>query len=306
MSTVVTSAPAEKMIFHTSRPSFFGMLRGELFKISRQWINWVMLVLLAGVIALPYIITLAAPDVKDAMNHTPLLFLTNRMTQNLAVIRVFTGIFLLVLTASVIGLEYQLGTIRVLLSRGVGRLQLLAAKLTTIVLVALSLFVICLLYNILLMSALLLIMVGNVNAYNAITPAFWSEAQQYILTVLTSMGATILMATAASVVGRSLTFGLSLALAWFPIDNIGTIFLYLSYRLTHSDFWLNVSAYLLGPNLNVMPKALITSAKTEVFTIGAQPYVAVDGAHTLWVTLVYSLIFAAVAIILTWRRDVKE
>ena len=120
------------------------------------------------------------------------------------------------------------------------------------------------------------------------------------------MGATILLATAASVVGRSLTFGLSLALAWFPIDNIGTIFLYLAYRLTHSDFWLNVSAYLLGPNLNVMPKALITSAKTEVFTIGAQPFVAVDGAHTLWVTLVYSLIFAAVAIILTWRRDVKE
>jgi len=90
------------------------------------------------------------------------------------------------------------------------------------------------------------------------------------------------------------------------IDNIGTIFLYLAYRLTHSDFWLNVSAYLLGPNLNVMPKVLITSAKTEVFTIGAQPFVAVDGAHTLWVTLVYSLIFAAVAIILTWRRDVQE
>ena len=306
MSTVVTSSPTEKMIFHTSRPSFIGMLRGELFKISRQWITWVMLVLLAGVIALPYIITLTVPDVKDVINHTPLLFLTNRMTQNLAVLRVFIGIFLLVLTASVIGLEYQLGTIRVLLSRGVGRLQLLAAKLTAIVIVALSVFVVGILYNIILMSTLLLIMVGNVHAYNAITPAFWTEAQQYILTVLISMGATILLATAASVVGRSLTFGLSLALAWFPIDNIGTIFLYLAYRLTHSDFWLNVSAYLLGPNLNVMPKALITSAKTEVFTIGAQPFVAVDGAHTLWVTLVYSLIFAAVAIILTWRRDVKE
>ena len=306
MSTVVTSAPAEKMKLHTSKPSFTGMVGGELFKMSRQWITWVMLVLLAGVIALPYIITLTVPAVIDTINHTPLLFLSNRMTQNLAVLRVFIGIFLLALTACAIGLEYQLGTIRILLSRGVGRLQLLAAKLTAVVIVALTVFVAGILYNMLLMSALLLIMVGNLNAYHAITPAFWTEAQQYALTVLVSMGATILMATAASVVGRSLTIGLSVALAWFPVDNIGTIFLELAYRLTHNDFWLNVSAYLLGPNLNVMPKAVITSAIGEVFTIGVQPFVAVDGAHTLWVTLVYSLIFAGVAIVLTWRRDVKE
>ena len=305
MSTTVTSAPAEQMKLHTSKPSFLGILGGELFKISRQWIVWVMLVLLAGVIALPYIITLTVPEIKDAINHTPLLFLTNRMMQNLAILRVFNGIFLLVLTAFVIGLEYQLGTIRILLARGVGRLQLLTAKLLAVVIIALGVFIVSLLYNILLMSSLLLIMVGNLNAYNAITPDFWSLAQQYTLTVLVSMGVTVLMATAVSVLGRSLTFGLSLALAWFAVDNIGTIFLYLAYRLTHSDFWLNVTAYLLGPILNVMPKALITS-KTEISTIGAQPYVTVDGAHTLWVTLVYAVIFALVAIVLTWRRDVKE
>ena len=305
MSTTVTSAPAEQMRLHTSKPSFFGILGGELFKISRQWIAWVMLVLLAGVIALPYIITLTVPDVKATIDHTPLLFLTNRITQNLAILRVFIGIFLLVLTAFVIGLEYQLGTIRVLLARGVGRLQLLTAKLLAVVIIALGVFIVSLLYNILLMSSLLLIMVGNLNAYNAITPDFWSLAQQYTLTVLVSMGVTILMASAVSVLGRSLTFGLSLALAWFAVDNIGTIFLYLAYRLTDSDFWLNVTAYLLGPILNVMPKALITS-KTEISTIGAQPYVTVDGAHTLWVTLVYAVIFALVAIVLTWRRDVKE
>ncbi|OLB34689.1 MAG: hypothetical protein AUH05_15340 [Ktedonobacter sp. 13_2_20CM_53_11] len=305
MSTTVTSAPAEQMKLHTSKPSFFGILGGELFKISHQWIVWVMLVLLAGVIALPYIITLTVPDVKATIDHTPLLFLTNRMMQNLAILRVFIGIFLLVLTAFVIGLEYQLGTIRILLARGVGRLQLLTAKLLAVVIIALGVFIVGLLYNILLMSSLLLIMVGNLNAYNAITPDFWSLAQQYTLTVLISMGVTILMASTVSVLGRSLTFGLSLALAWFAVDNIGTVFLYLAYRLTHSDFWLNVTAYLLGPILNVMPKALITS-KTAISTIGAQPYVTVDGAHTLWVTLVYAVIFALVAIVLTWRRDVKE
>jgi len=191
VSTTVTSAPAEQMRLHTSKPSFFGILGGELFKISRQWIVWVMLVLLAGVIALPYIITLTVPDVKATIDHTPLLFLTNRITQNLAILRVFIGIFLLVLTAFVIGLEYQLGTIRILLARGVGRLQLLTAKLLAVVIIALGVLIVGILYNILLMSSLLLIMVGNLNAYNAITPDFWSLAQQYTLTVLVSMGVTM-------------------------------------------------------------------------------------------------------------------
>ena len=33
---------------------------------------------------------------------------------------------------------------------------------------------------------------------------------------------------------------------------------------------------------------------------------AADGTHTLVVTLVYCLVFAAIAALLTWRRDVAE
>ncbi|MFL5657524.1 MAG: hypothetical protein ACJ8CB_25495 [Ktedonobacteraceae bacterium] len=120
------------------------------------------------------------------------------------------------------------------------------------------------------------------------------------------MGVTILLATALSVVGRSLSFGLSASLAWFPADNVGSlIFLMLAFRITHSDFWRNVSAYLLGPNLNVMP-AVLLPAQLKANSIGITPLVDVDGTHTLLVTLVYALIFAVVAVVLTWRRDVKE
>ena len=52
--------------------------------------------------------------------------------------RVFTSFFLLILTARVVGLEYQLGNIRVLLACGIGRLQLLFAKLLAVVVIALS------------------------------------------------------------------------------------------------------------------------------------------------------------------------
>jgi hypothetical protein len=146
---------------------------------------------------------------------------------------------------------------------------------------------------------------GNLNALNVLTPAFWSNIMLYMLTVLISMGVTILMATAASVVCRSLALGLAVSIAFFAVDNIGLEFLYIAYRVTHNQFWLNVTAYVLGPNLNTMPGALLP-ASSSPRTIGLSPFVHVDGSHTLWVTLVYSLIFAAVAIVLTWKRDVKE
>jgi hypothetical protein len=128
------------------------------------------------------------------------------------------------------------------------------------------------------------------------------------------MGVTILLATAAAVVGRSVTFGLSAALIFFPIDNIATIVMTLAYRVTHNDFWLSTTAYFLGPNLNTMAAAL-TANRAE--SIGANPLyfvdqagqahgIQVDGTHTVVVALVYAAIFAITAIVLTWKRDVKE
>lgn len=305
MSTSMTSAPTERMQLHTATPSFFGILRGELFKITRQWTTWIMSVLLLGVIVLPYIVLGTVPDIKDQLRLAPLHFFYNETELGLAVLRVFCGIFLLVLTAYVIGSEYQLGTIRVLLSRGVGRLQLLAAKLLAIVSVALILFVVGVLLNALLLCILVFALAGNFNAFNALTADFWSNTWLYMLTVLISMSVTLLMAMAVTVVARSLSFGLSAALGWFPVDNIGLIFLALGFRLTHNDAWKNVSAYVLGPNLNTMPTVLLP-ANIGPNSIGIPPLVNVDGAHTLWVALVYALIFAVVAVVLTWRRDVKE
>src|SRR5207245_11210052 len=117
------------------------IVKCEDFNISDQLKIWILLVLLLWTIILPYIIVSTAPNIIDNLRTAPLNFFDNEMEIDLSVLRIFIGIFLLVLTARVIGLEYQLGTIRVLLSRGVGRLQLLSAKLLTIVIVALTLFI---------------------------------------------------------------------------------------------------------------------------------------------------------------------
>ena len=315
MSTaVITPSTTEQIHLHSSKPSFFGTVRGEFFKIARQWTNWIMLVLLLGVIVLPFIIEMTAPNVKTNIQTNPLHFHYNVLSIGLSILRVFTGIFLLILTARTVGLEYQLGTIRVLLSRGVGRLQLLFAKLLAVALIALGLLVFGLLLNYLLTVILVAGITGNLDSFNALNSVFWSDARIYVLTILLNMGVTILLATAAAVVGRSVTFGLSAAIIFFPIDNIATIVMTLAYRITHNDFWLSTTAYFLGPNLNVIAPAL-TSNRVE--SIGATPLyfvdqagqahgIPVDGTHTVVVALVYAMIFAVVAIVLTWKRDVKE
>ena len=74
-------------------------------------------------------------------------------------LKVFGGALLIVVTARLIGMEYSGGTIRVLLSRGVGRLQLSLGKLTAVTLVALALSVAGAAYSFLLEVILLAVKV---------------------------------------------------------------------------------------------------------------------------------------------------
>ncbi len=305
MSSTAIAASLEQPYRRTVRPNFFGTMRGELFKVSRMWSTWITLVMLLGAICLPYLVSLGAPNLKDNLSKTPLIFYYDVMELNLSVLRIFIGFFLLILTANVFGREYSLGTIRILLARGVGRLQLLGAKLLAVVLIALVVFLIGLLLNVLLSGLLLIVLAGNFDSLKVLDSAFGSNTWLYLISILVSMGVTILMAMAVTVVGRSLSFGLSAALAWFPADNLGVYFLFLGYRLTKAPFWNDITAYLLGPNLNLMPSVLIP-AKFKAESLGITPMVKVDSTHTLLVALVYALVFAAVAVVLTWKRDVKE
>jgi ABC-2 type transport system permease protein len=302
-STITTSTLAGRTSLHTATPSFFGLVRGELFKIRKQWTTWIMLALLACVMALPNLVLMSVSAIKTRIATVPLDVLYRITGIDLPVIRVFIGFFLLILTARVFGLEYQLGTIRIILGRGVGRLQLLSAKLLAVILVALAVLVGALVYEGIWSVILFLSLAGNLNVLNAATSTFWSDMGMFMVTVLISMGATILLAMAVTTVGRSLSFGLSFALSWFAVDNFGVIIMMLAFRLTNNDFWLNVTAYFLGPNLNLMQGVVVGSHPSPV---GLTPLVTVDSTHTLVVALVYSLIFAITAVVLTWRRDVKE
>jgi ABC-2 type transport system permease protein len=88
------------------------------------------------------------------------------------------------------------------------------------------------------------------------------------------MGATILLAAAMNALGCALTFGLSASLVWFAIDNIGTLFMNALAQVTHSAFWLNITACLLGALLNRLPDLLLPATAESGFQpFGVKPLV---------------------------------
>ncbi|GCE13619.1 ABC transporter permease [Tengunoibacter tsumagoiensis] len=303
MENTIARAVTPASSIAVSSPSFLGIIRGEIFKVSRMWVFWIALVLLIGIACFPYIIIMSLSSQATALKNTPLHFFYNSAETNLFVLRVFIGFFLIMLTANVFGREYQAGTIRILLGRGIGRLQLFFAKLLAVVILALLVFVGMLILNVLLQFIQMLVLAGNTDGLSKLDGTFWNNIWMYLGTVLISMAITVLLTVATSAIGRSLSFGLSAALAFFPADNIGIVFMRLGFRLTHNDFWNNATAYFLGPNLN----AMAASIAPQYFSNPASgPLVTVDGTHTLLVALGYAVVFAVVSIILTWKRDVKE
>ena len=303
-----------------TRPSFPGAVRGEIFKQTHSRpVLWLAVMVLVTA-TLPALFLALSSSTKETLATTPEIFYFTVMNVDLSVLRIFVGVFVLIATALLVGQEYQNGTIRVLLSRGVDRVQLLLAKALAMSLLALGLLAVALV--VVALSSLLGIQfaAGGLDSLKVLNGDFWHSTWIYLLTVLISVVVSILLAACVAVVGRSLAFGVSAAIGWFAADNIGVLVMLLVYRFTQNDFWNQITGYFLGPILNTMPSVVVPGLPITVTgpsgaavqttfpaqVIGIPPLVNYDGTHALVLTLVYAVVFFAVAVILTWRRDVKE
>jgi ABC-2 type transport system permease protein len=318
-ASVASTTAGARRVAGVARPSFPGLLRGELFKIAHMRIVWVMAALYAAAVVVVQLIWISNPQLRAQVHGDAFGTMLTFMEGDLSVVRVLGGIFTLILAAHVIGLEYQQGTIRILLGRGVGRLQALGAKVLAAAVVSLLVLALGLAIEVALGGGLTLAVVGSRDLFKALPSEFWRDVGLYALCVLISMAATLLLGVAASVVGRSLAFGLAAGLSWFAVDNMGVIVMNLAYGFTHADFWRNVTGLFLGPLLNRLPNYLIparqivaqgphgpVTSSAPVDGFGILPLVGVSGGHALAVIAAYAAIFAVAAVALTWRRDVLE
>ena len=266
--------------------SFRGLLRGELRKMGRMSVTRAMLALYSLVIVAAQLILATSPNTQLQTN--PLDAYNNLMAGDLSIVRMLSGIFALILAAHVVGLEYQYGTIRILLARGVGRLQLLGAKSLALLVAGLALMLWGILIE--LVFAIGIVVADGVQPFNVFGGEYWTDLAFYLLCLLINLVVTLLLGLAASVLGRSLAFGLAVGIGWFAVDNFAVAPLSVLAQVTHSDFWLNASGFLLGPLLNRLPDEIAppyhvvvqgpagpTTVTQAVSGFGAQPLVPVDG-----------------------------
>ncbi|HLY35337.1 MAG TPA: ABC transporter permease [Candidatus Limnocylindria bacterium] len=284
------------------RPSLVGAFRGEVLKLSRQRSLWALLI---GGTLLLLVVSLAIfgnDSLKQQYQASPEHFWVNTLNVLGTLFDFGAGIVLLISSSRLFGMEYGAGTIRVLLARGLGRLHLYFAKLAALLLLGIGLFV----GFVAIAGAMLAIAIhswtgGGVAALDSVD-------QQYLWVILVlaalSVGVTILLGSAAAIFGRSLAFGIGVAMGFFPADNFGTLILYILQRVTKLDLFTNLTAYLLGPNLNVLPSLLDPSLKLR--PAFATPFVTVSAGHAEAVIAVYSAVFLVAAMVLITRRDVLE
>lgn len=306
MNAIVKPAAASQAqtALRQPRPSFLGSVGSELLKLGRQGMVWAMLGL-----ALVFFLVLTgalfqADNVRTQLDRSPSTFLFNLYEIYLTIFDTGSGIFLLIVAARLVGMEYSGGTIRVLLARGAGRLRLLLAKLTALALVGLVLLAG---FLVLVVAAIYVVVVAWEGSFNKITSLpghAWTDLGILILVALVSMGVCVLIGTTTAVLGRSLAFGIGAALMLFPADNFATVVMLLLNALTKQQFWLDITTYLLGPNLNLLPVVMQTDHVAHAAF--ATPLIKVDATHAWLVVAAWASALLVTALSLTWRRDVME
>jgi ABC-2 type transport system permease protein len=287
------------------RPSFFGAVRGEAIKVSRQLSFWLML--LAGFVLLGITVVgiNTIGNLPDTARTDPSTFVRQMFDVYGTIFQIGSGIVLLIVGSRLIAMEYSSGTIRVAYARGVGRLQLLLAKVVLLAIIGIGLLVGYLLVVGAIVAALYATWTGGLAGLDNLDAGLRQDFGYWLLIQGISMGVVIMLAAAAAGLGRSLAFAMAASLAFFPVDNFLVGIMALTARATkHDSPWTNITEYLLGPNLNVV----LNLIEPDHLARGAfaPPLNPIDGHHALLVIGVWAVVFAVIAVGRAVRPDVLE
>ena len=149
------------------------------------------------------------------------------------------AILLAIMAASLVGSEFGWGTMRMVLSRGTGRSQLLSAKLMLVALLAAAALAV-----VAVAMAISSAIVGALVSEQAVSQPEWAEAATTFGRALFSVVPYIALAGLATVVTSSSMAGITTAIAYFFIELFSVALL-----ISLSDWGQNVADYMLGRNI---------------------------------------------------------
>jgi ABC-type transport system involved in multi-copper enzyme maturation permease subunit len=216
----------------------------------------------------------------------------------------FMGVILLcILAGSLIGGEYGFGTVRLALSRGVGRAQMIVAQVEALAVLALGLAA-----AILILGAIAGLIVGP--SLGATIPSIpgggWLEIAGYWLAVSLNLFAFELVAFFIATLGRSTAAGIAASLGYVLLEGIvGGILVAISKAvpgdisgfLGHVPEWfLGINAAAVNTNVAQSPVDLGVSTSSVIVQLATW--------RGLLVTLGYCVLLAGLSYLLVRQRDV--
>lgn len=286
-----------------ARPTFRGALRGELFKLRRNRPTWVITLLGLLFLALVMVLFATQQQFQASFRHHPLTGFYNALHPLQLFLAAGSGVAILLSGARLLGMEYDLGTVRVIFSRGTRRHQLLLAKIT-----ALSLYALLLLVGFVALSAIGTALavqhqVGSLAPLQSLPAAAWENAGLAIAACAVSEFSCVLLSVAMASLLRSVTSGMVLALLFFPVDNGLSAALAQLTGITRSRLWEDATAFLFGPNLNHLPTLLRVQGTSQVSTLNV-PAVPTSLLETALVIAAWWVFLLSISMASLSRNDV--
>lgn len=285
------------------RATLANALSAELLKLRRQRPTWVLatfVLLLLGLAMLAY----SQDAVVGAdLPSRPLSALNEMLPTTEFLFAAGAGVIMLTSGSRMVGMEYALGTIRVILGRGTGRARLVLAKLLAALILGIGLLLVYSLLAALGLAVVTLHLSGSLAPIQRLPAAGWRELGL-------GAGSGAVSATAGAAVGvtmaaasRSLTGGMVLSILFFPLDNALALVLRALYALDHLSLWRDLSLCLLGPTLNRLPGQLM-GGPMRVSSALPIPMLPLGAAQSLGVVALWVAALVGLALLLSVRRDV--
>ncbi len=282
----------------------------ELYKIRRRlmskvlaFISIISTVSLFGLLALAaFLMTKNGIPTEDIRRFSESLRLPESLFLVVQLLQTLGLVLIIILVSTIVGGEYADKTMRLMLTRGPTRTQLLLSKvgaaLSCVVLVVVGITLPGILSGYIFNFA-----IGISPTFEFFSASWFGHAFLYILITMLGLFTYAMMALFLSTLGRATAAGLAGVLTWSfliepAISVIGGLFAR-NIGGPPGNFFQALPDYLIGPNINV----LVQNQSQYLVSTGAQVSQQSD-IHAILVLAVYIVMFIGIALWVNMRRDV--
>jgi ABC-type transport system involved in multi-copper enzyme maturation permease subunit len=225
----------------------------------------------------------------------------------------FIGIILIVILAgTIVGGEYGVGTIRVLLTRGPTRTQYLLAKILAL-LVCIAITMVILIPIGIIVGALYNLTSGITVDYAFLTSDWILHASAYVLLGMLKLFIYTMLAVWLATLGKSTVAGVAAGIAWWFLETILRPILlgiaFLNQGTVAGDILKVVPDYFVGTNIDALlgeQSDYLTSSVTTASTSSGNVTSAMPDWRAWLVIAVYLVIFLGSTWLVLRRRDVTN